>query len=132
MLNNQYKNRIDIIKQYSHNVIDILANEGQIHQVFLNILSNAVQAIENSGSIIINTKIEENSAIITISDTGMGITEENLLNIFDPFFTTKEPGKGTGLGLSIAKNIITHHKGTISCTSKINQGTEFQIKLPLK
>jgi PAS domain S-box-containing protein len=132
MLNNQHKGRIEIVKQYSNNVIEILANEGQLHQVFLNILYNAVQAIEDSGSISITTKMEGKSAIITIIDTGMGIAEENLHNIFDPFFTTKEPGKGTGLGLSITKNIINQHKGTILCTSKINQGTEFQIKLPLK
>jgi len=90
-----------------------------------------VQAIENEGRIKITTKMEGDSAVISIADNGMGITEDNLSSIFDPFFTTKEPGKGTGLGLSITKNIINNHKGTITCTSKINLGTEFQIKLPL-
>jgi len=132
MLNNQYKNRIEILEQYSSDTPLIFANDGQMHQAFLNILTNAVQAIKDKGSIRIETRIENNLIHISITDTGIGISENNLKNIFDPFFTTKAPGEGTGLGLSITKSIISNHNGTISCKSIINTGTTFLIQLPLK
>jgi signal transduction histidine kinase len=132
MLYNQYKTRIEIIKDYAPAIPAIFANEGQLHQAFLNILVNSVQAIDKLGVISISTKLLEKGICITISDNGSGISKENIKRIFDPFFSTKDPGKGTGLGLSIAQRIINHHRGSINCESELGKGTMFYIKLPLK
>jgi PAS domain S-box-containing protein len=131
MLNNQYKNRIEIEKHYSLDPVLVYANEGQLHQAFLNILTNAVQAISDKGTIIIKTYIEDNIVNASFADTGIGILENNLNSIFDPFFTTKAPGEGTGLGLAITKRIINSHNGTITCNSILKKGTTFLIQLPL-
>lgn len=130
MVKIQYENRIEIIKNYSAEGIYVNANEGQIHQVILNLLVNAIHAIPKDGVIKIKAAEKNGEAHITISDTGTGIPEEILKHIFDPFFTTKEPGQGTGLGLSICQNIMKEHNGTISCTSEINIGTHFVLTLP--
>ncbi|MDP4210764.1 MAG: PAS domain S-box protein [Bacteroidota bacterium] len=130
ILYNQYKNRIEVQKDYEAGIPKVLINEGKIHQALLNILVNAIQAIPEEGIIKIQTSLENKSVSIAISDTGPGIKEDDLKYIFDPFFTTKEPGKGTGLGLSIALRIICEHSGTIQCFSKVNEGTRFIITLP--
>lgn len=131
MLQNQLKNKIKIIKNFAQESLSISGNEGKLHQAILNIIANAEQSIETTGSITITTEKTENMAQITIADTGHGISEENLQKIFDPFFTTKAPGKGTGLGLSIAFNIIQEHNGKIKFDSAIDLGTKVIIKLPL-
>ncbi len=130
MLQNEIKNRIEIKLEYTQIPFKLTGNEGKLHQAFLNILANAVQAIEGSGKITIKTQIDKETIAVKITDTGCGITKENLTRIFDPFFTTKEPGKGTGLGLSITYNIIKEHQGTITCNSTVNAGTTFVIQLP--
>lgn len=132
MLYNQYKNHIEIIKEYDPEMHNIMINEGQMHQVFLNVINNAVQAIEDSGKITIRTVVKEKGIEVYIIDTGIGITTENIRYIFDPFFTTKDPGKGTGLGLSITQRIVHENNGTIQCKSKVGVGTEFFINLPFK
>ncbi len=104
----------------------------KINQVFMNILVNAAQSIKKQGEIIINTTSEGKDVIISISDTGCGIEQENLNRIFDPFFTTKEVGKGTGLGMNIVYNIIQEHKGNIEVESEVGKGTCFTITLPGK
>jgi len=131
ILNNKTKHGIDIIKEYSDKKFFIKGNVGKIHQVFLNLLTNSIQAIHDKGAIIARTKIEGNNAIIEIVDTGCGIEKKNLEQITDPFFTTKPPGEGTGLGLSIAYSIITEHKGTIEFESKFGVGTTVLMKLPM-
>ncbi len=131
MLYNQHKKRIEIIKQYTNTPLLIIAKEGELHQVFLNIIINAIHAIkDDKGIIIIKTTVAGQTIKISIKDTGIGIQPENLKKIFDPFFTTKDPGKGTGLGLSITKKIIQGHNGTINCYSEPDKGTEFVITLP--
>lgn len=130
MLYNQYKKRIQILKEYSDIPPIIFAREGEMHQVFLNILTNAIQAIDDKGTVVIRTKVIESNVEISVKDTGIGIHPENLKKIFDPFFTTKDPGKGTGLGLSITNRIILGHKGSINCYSEPFKGTEFVITLP--
>ncbi len=132
VLHNQYKYTIEIEEKYYSDTIILKGNVGQLHQVFINILTNAVQAIENKGKISITTSIKAKNAIIEIYDTGHGINEENLAKIIDPFFTTKEPGKGTGLGLSISYSILKDHKGRIEFESEVNKGTKAIITLPLK
>lgn len=131
MLQNQLKNKVEIIKDYSQSEHIVFGNEGKLHQAFLNIIANAEHAIENTGSIIIKSEIKNKTIIITCKDSGEGIDKENMSKIFDPFFTTKETGKGTGLGLSITYNIIKEHNGTIAYESEIGKGTKAIITLPI-
>lgn len=103
---------------------------GKINQVFMNVISNAIDAIPKKGDITIKTKQENNNVVISIKDTGVGIPEKNMSKIFEPFFTTKEVGHGTGLGLSISFGIIRDHHGTIEVKSS-GHGSEFIIKIPI-
>jgi signal transduction histidine kinase len=105
---------------------------GQLNQVFMHVLSNAVQAIDGSGTVKVSTTLVANSLHIIIADTGRGMTPEVQQRIFEPFFTTKEVGEGTGLGLAITYSIIEKHQGSISVSSQPGQGTEITIKLPLQ
>ena len=137
LLNSEFKNRIEIKKVYS-DIPQVICNQTQINQVFMNVLSNAAQSIEGKGIVWITTstisknEIEKNPSVsISIQDTGRGISSELLQKIFDPFFTTKSVGKGTGLGLAISYGIIHAHSGTITVSSKIGIGTEFIITLPV-
>ncbi len=104
----------------------------QLNQVFLNILVNAAQAIEDSGEIKITTRVDQDKVVVAISDNGPGIPAEIKDKIFEPFFTTKEVGKGTGLGMSISFDIIKDHQGQIRIESTVGQGTTFVIELPLE
>ncbi|MBK9293153.1 MAG: GHKL domain-containing protein [Oligoflexia bacterium] len=103
----------------------------RMSQVFVNLLSNAAQAIEDKGVIEVKTWAEKNNAIIEIKDSGHGMDEETKKNIFTPFFTTKTQGQGMGLGLSIAQSIIEMHKGKMSVNSMPGQGSIFTIELPI-
>jgi len=132
LLHNQTKNRIIIDKDYTKEPFELTCNEGKIHQAILNLLANSVQSIGKEGTISIRTSLAGEKLELIIADTGHGISEENISRIFDPFFTTKEPGKGTGLGLSITYNIILEHNGEINCISKLNEGTQFIIYLPVR
>ncbi len=127
---NELKYKATIVKELG-DVPIIHAYPQQLNQVFMNILVNAAQAIEKSGEIKIVTATVDGKAEIRISDTGCGISEENINKIFDPFFTTKDVGKGTGLGMNIAYNIINKHHGDIRVESKVGEGTTFIIQLPV-
>jgi PAS domain S-box-containing protein len=131
IIHNQTKDRIKITKDYEDDVNIVFCNEGQLHQAILNILTNAIQAIDNNGSIEIRTKKIRNKVNIYITDNGYGISKENLKKITDPFFTTKEPGKGTGLGLSITATIIKEHGGTLEFESEEGKGTSVLVSLPI-
>jgi PAS domain S-box-containing protein len=131
LLHNHYKKRITIVKKYG-TISLVEAYPDKLNQVFMNILMNAIQSIDEQGEIVITTLQKSDRAIhIQISDTGHGIASNNIRKIFDPFFTTKEKGSGTGLGLSISYNIIKQHKGEILVESAIGKGTTFTIKLPV-
>ena len=121
-----------IIREYDRNIPMIECYPGQLSQVFMNILNNAIQAITKAGKIIIKTELSGNDVIVYISDNGKGIDKEVMRHIFDPFFTTKEVGEGTGLGLSISYGIIQEHKGQIQVDSQIGEGTTFKIVFPLR
>jgi len=125
----QFKRQLDIHKDFQASGL-ISCNPGQLNQVFLNILANAAQAIEDSGNIWINTRDKDSQLLVEIIDDGKGMPQEILDKIFDPFYTTKEVGEGTGLGLSISYSIIQNHQGTISATSTLNKGSTFTIKIP--
>ncbi len=131
LLKNNYKNRIIIKKEYDEKLEPIECYPGQLNQVFMNILNNAIQAIEDNGTITIRTKKMKSRVVIWISDDGKGISRNIRYKIFDPFFTTKEVGEGTGLGLSISYGIVQQHKGKIKVNSKPGEGTTFKISLPL-
>ncbi len=103
-----------------------------LQQLFINLLLNAIDAIEDQGQISIFGQENAESLFVRVKDNGRGIGEKNLDKLFDPFFTTKEAGQGTGLGLSIAYNIVKEHYGEIEVHSKLGKGTTFLITLPLK
>lgn len=108
-----------------------VANQNALRQVFLNLITNAVQAMPNGGELRLRTqRTLDRSVVIECSDTGVGIPAQHLNNIFNPFFTTKEPGQGTGLGLSVVHSIIKRYQGKVSVQSKPNAGTTFLIELP--
>ncbi len=132
MLFSQIKNMAEIVKDYSAHPVCVNGNAGKLHQVFLNILTNAVQAIAHSGQIEIITRIKSKKAYIEISDNGIGIDKRIIDKVTDPFFTTKPPGEGTGLGLSIAHSIIKEHQGIFKFESEPNKGTRVIIALPVK
>lgn len=130
LLKLQYKDRISIVTDYG-DIPEVDCYPGKINQVFMNIISNAIDAIKGPGEIKIKTFQEKDQVVISIKDTGVGISEENKAKIFEPFFTTKEVGHGTGLGLSISFGIIRDHKGTIEVKSEVGRGSEFIIKIPI-
>ena len=125
--------------------LTVLVDRGQIEQVIMNIVSNARDAMPEGGSLIISTSVahldertfEDGSttngmyALLTLADTGIGISNQEQERIFEPFFTTKDVGKGTGLGLSMAYGIIRQHKGWISVDSRLGGGSSFTVYLPL-
>jgi signal transduction histidine kinase len=148
--NNNDRPAIEIIKQY--NSLPLLeCYPAQLNQVFMNLLSNSIDALEEKFNTIqqrylsllqtcpripltiwINTQVINNQVVIRIADNGLGIPEEVRSHIFDPFFTTKAPGKGTGLGLSISYQIVAEkHHGQMKCSSKPGEGTEFLIEIPI-
>lgn len=131
---------IQIVKRYGDLPL-IECYAGQLNQVFMNILSNAIDAVEEAikhqhiftPCITIDTKLLDNQVAICISDNGLGIPESVKQQIFDPFFTTKPIGVGTGMGLAISYQIVKdRHHGELSCVSQPGQGTEFMITIPLK
>ncbi len=130
LLRHQLKNRIRIDKQFG-DVPEIECFPNQLNQVFMNILVNSAQAIQDRGTITIKTRREGGSVQIVFSDTGPGIPRENFSKIFDPGFTTKGVGVGTGLGLSICYKIVQDHHGRIEVESS-NTGSTFTITLPLR
>ncbi len=123
---------INVVCQLEPELPPVVADRSQIQQVFINILMNAVQAMNERGTITIVTRhnSSDHSAEVAISDTGQGIPPEQIDRIFDPFFTTKESGHGTGLGLSIAYGIVTTHGGNISVQSEVGKGSTFTIRMP--
>lgn len=130
MLYNQLKNKVEVEKKYDTETLFVKGNIGKLHQVFVNILTNAKYAIKNEGVIKITTKREKKSITIIIEDNGCGIDEAHIKQIMDPFFTTKPPGEGTGLGLSTSYAIIKEHKGKILFESEVNEGTKAIIQFP--
>jgi signal transduction histidine kinase len=128
---NVVRDKADIVKNYA-TLPTIQCNPSQINQVILNIVSNAAQAMESRGQIIISTRSDGDGVVLEIADNGKGMTEDVRAQIFQPFFTTKDVGEGTGLGLAICEKIIRSHQGTINVQSMVGEGTTFTIRLPLK
>lgn len=131
IINNELKYKATIHKDYQEQMPLVYCQSMQINQVFMNLLLNAVQAMEQPGDIYIRINTAGDFARISIRDTGSGIAPQHMTKVFEPFFTTKPVGAGTGLGLSLSYSIIQKHQGKLSVNSPAGQGAEFVIQLPL-
>lgn len=124
------KENVEIVKILKNNLPHIKANPVQIHQVIINLCVNAIQAMPNGGNLIMQTYSNNNNIILVIQDTGIGISEDNILKVFDPFFTMKSSETNTGLGLSVVHGIVKTYNGKIKLESKLGVGTRFEIVFP--
>ena len=131
---------IRIVKRYCQ-LPQIECYPGQLNQVFMNILTNAIDAIKSdpkhqkvstTPTTMIETETIENWVLITLTDNGIGIPKSVQSKLFEPFFTTKPVGKGTGLGMSISYQVVTRHQGKLYCDSVLGKGTAFIIELPIQ
>jgi len=127
---NEMKYKVTLNKDFGE-LPPVWCNANEIIQVFMNLLHNAAQAIEEEGEIEIKTWVDDGFVHVSIADTGTGMSEDVLDRIFEPFYTTKDIGSGTGLGLSIAYEIIKNHKGSIEVTSSPGNGSVFDVKIPI-
>ncbi|MDP2226698.1 MAG: ATP-binding protein [Moraxellaceae bacterium] len=126
---NTLKNKVDVIRQLGE-LPAIRCAPSQLNQVFLNLFTNAAQAMDGPGRLLIKTWADSGKVCFSVQDNGRGMTPEVLKRIFDPFFTTKPVGEGTGLGLAICWQIIEQHGGRIRVASEVGRGTRFLIELP--
>jgi signal transduction histidine kinase len=125
------RNQIEFERDYAPSLPRVFGNAGKLQQVFTNLLLNARDAIPEGGCITLRTTTsDDDSVIIEVSDTGIGISPENVAKIYDPFFTTKGVGRGTGLGLAVSYGIVQEHSGHIAVQSLPGRGTTFRITLP--
>jgi two-component system, NtrC family, sensor kinase len=125
------KKQIEVVKEISDQLPSIEVDRNQMSQVFVNIFLNSIQAMEGRGTLRIGAVILDGRLVVTISDTGRGISEDALPNVFDPFFTTKGERKGTGLGLWITQGIVERHGGMVQLSSQEREGTTVEIQLPI-
>jgi len=142
---NKHRPAIQVLKKYSH-LPDVQCYPGSLNQVFMNLIANAIDALEENNQgrsyedikaspncITVQTFQKDNCVVVRVRDNGIGMTEQVSARIFEQSFTTKAVGKGTGLGLAIAQQIVEEkHGGTLTCTSQWGQGTEFSLALPLQ
>ncbi|HTH16881.1 MAG TPA: ATP-binding protein, partial [Magnetospirillum sp.] len=128
-LRHKTADRIEVAREFGPDA-DLACYAGQLNQVLMNIVANAVDAIDGKGTITVGTAMEEGMFVISVKDSGCGIPKENVERIFDPFFTTKPVGQGTGLGLAISYKIVQAHGGRIEVKSDVGQGTEVRVLIP--
>lgn len=131
------KRLINVVQELAPDTPIIYADRQKLRQVFLNLLTNASDAMPQGGTLTLRstaTTLESGKpgVLLEFIDTGVGIPEEHLEKVTDPFFTTKEEGKGTGLGLAICRRIVQEHHGTLRITSEVGKGTTVSILLPVK
>jgi two-component system NtrC family sensor kinase len=119
-----------IEEEYAPHLALLSLDEGQMKQVFLNLITNAVQAMPQGGRLRVSTVQMGDEVVVAVSDSGVGIPPEALDRIFDPFFTTKPTGQGTGLGLSVSLGIVREHSGRITVESQAGRGSTLQVWLP--
>jgi signal transduction histidine kinase len=124
---------ISIVKDLSPSIPLVEVDVGQMQEVFMNLVLNAAQAMDGSGTLTAITRLIRDATIVEIEirDTGPGISPGKIDKIFEPFYTTKEIGSGTGLGLSIAYGIVERHHGSIRVESEVGKGTSFFVRLPV-
>jgi two-component system NtrC family sensor kinase len=124
-------NNIDIQTDLSPLLPIIASDQAQLQQVFLNLISNAIDAIGKDGLVEVNSRISGDAVSVSVKDDGPGIPEDKQNRIFDPFFTTKEAGKGTGLGLWVSYSIVEKLGGKISLRSEVGKGAVFTVEIPI-
>jgi signal transduction histidine kinase len=130
IVNNEIKYKAEVVKEYGK-LPEVECLPSQLNQVFMNLLVNAAQAIEEKGVITVRTGVQGDEVWIDIIDNGKGISPEHIQKVFDPFFTTKPVGKGTGLGLSLSYGIVQKHHGRMEVRSELNKGAAFRVWLPV-
>ena len=129
------QNRIAIIKDYTEETDFVDCNPGTINQLTMNVLANAVYAVNATNdhrdkTIVVKTTVSNDNFVLVIEDNGIGMSEEIKSKLFDPFYTTKDVGEGTGLGMSIVHGIMDNHGGSISVQSELSKGTVFRFQFP--
>jgi len=120
---------LSIVRRYSEKV-EVLAQPEELFQVFVNLMTNAIHAMDGRGTLTLSSCCKNGGGKISIPDTGCGISTENLEKIFDPFFTTKPPEKGTGLGWHHVREIIKKYRGNLTVERQVGKGTTLIIELP--
>jgi signal transduction histidine kinase len=125
----QLRNRVNVIREFEDDLPPVPCAPQQMRQVFLNLVINASQAVEDHGTVLVAARVAGDDVVVSVADDGCGIPEHLVERIFDPFFTTKAVGVGTGLGLGIAHQIIASHGGEIEVESSENAGTVFRVRL---
>ncbi|UCB51838.1 MAG: hypothetical protein JSV10_07580 [Candidatus Zixiibacteriota bacterium] len=125
------KEGIELVRSLSPDLPEITADPGQLTQVLVNLVANAVQAMPEGGKLTVETHVGDGYMLLTVEDTGVGMSDKVAQKIFMPFFTTKDLDQGTGLGLAVVHGIVTSHGGSIKVDTKVGRGTRFEVKLPL-
>ena len=124
------KRQIEVELNLAPDLPPVVADEQQLEQVFVNLLTNAAHAMNSGGTLQITSGHDAAVVFVELRDTGVGIAPADLERIFDPFFTTKDPGEGTGLGLSVSHRIVSAQGGQIDVESELGRGTTFRVVLP--
>ncbi len=122
---------IELVRELSPDLPEIAADSGQLHQVLVNLVVNAIQAMPEGGTLTIQTRTSDGIVSLIVKDTGIGMSEETMKQIFSPFFTTRPVGEGTGLGLPVVQDIVTSHGGSIRFESNAGRGSRFEVMLPM-
>jgi len=126
------KQGVELVRKLSSDLPEITADPAQLNQIIVNLVVNALQAMQEKGKITIQTQVYDRQVCLIVEDTGSGMADDVLEQIFIPFFTTKDVGQGTGLGLPVVHGIVTAHGGSINVESNVGQGSRFEIRLPVK
>jgi two-component system NtrC family sensor kinase len=126
------KQGVELVRKLSSGLPEITADPAQLNQLIVNLVVNALQAMQEKGKITIQTQVYDRQVCLIVEDTGSGMADDVLEQIFIPFFTTKDVGQGTGLGLPVVHGIVTSHGGSINVESKLGCGSRFEIRLPVK
>ena len=130
MLRHRLRDGVEVVRDFGDLPL-VPCSPGLVNQVFMNVVGNALQAMDGHGELRISTGVEDDHAVVRVRDSGPGIPAHVLPSIFNPFFTTKPAGEGTGLGLSISWNIIERHGGRLGVDTREGEYTEFEVRLPL-
>ena len=130
LTSNLWKNNIQIHENFG-DIPLVKCYSGLLNQVFMNLIVNAIDAMEQGGTLTLETKATQDEVLIAIKDTGSGIQPENLMKIFEEGFTTKSKNKGSGLGLALSQDVVRRHKGRIEVESVLGEGSTFTVYLPI-
>ncbi len=122
---------IEVERRLDDAIPEIVADSAQIHQVLVNLVVNAIQAMPDGGALLLETRTDHGEVVLAVQDSGVGMTQDVASRIFYPFFTTKDIDQGTGLGLAVVHGIVTAHQGTIEVDTSPGEGTRFEVRLPI-